>query len=100
MVGFASNDVDCLMHSDPRVLLAVLHLITGQNPVVADLLKFEFAFARHLSSLLEILNFRELILVLLGVLSEISAQSCLAHSWQSNRHQEKLSNVPHFWVFE
>jgi hypothetical protein len=41
LVSLAPDDVDGLVHAHFWVLLAVLHLITGQNPIVADLFKVE-----------------------------------------------------------
>jgi hypothetical protein len=87
------------MHSNLGVLLAVLHLITGQNPVIADLLEFDLGLMG--CPFLEILNFWELgLLMTTLVLSEISAQSCFAHTWETNRYKEKLGDVLHFRVKE
>jgi hypothetical protein len=43
LIGFATDDINGLVHADLGVLLTVFHLITGQNPVVADLLEFNFS---------------------------------------------------------
>lgn len=80
LISFASNDVDGFVHSDLRVLLAVFYLITGQNAIVADLLKIDLRFLTEPSSFLEILNFWELLNRGCLSLPEISAQSCFTHS--------------------
>jgi len=101
LIGFATDDVNGLVHANLGVLLAVFHLITGQNPVVADLLEFDFSLTLDSGSFRVILNLGELRLLLMSLcLTEISAQSCLAHSWESDGHKEKLGDVLHFWVFE
>jgi hypothetical protein len=101
LIGFSTDDVNGLVHANLGVLLTVFHLITGQNPVVAYLLKFDFSLTFYFSPFWEILNFRELSLLLLSLLlSEISAEGRFTHSWQSNGHQEKLGNMFHFWVFK
>jgi hypothetical protein len=100
LISFASNDVNGFVHSNLRVLLAVFYLITGQNTIIADLLKIDLSFLTEPSSFLEILNFWELLSRRCLGLPEISAQSSFTHSWQTNWNQEKLCNVLHFWVFE
>ena len=100
LISFASNDVNGFVHSNLRVLLAVFYLITGQNAIIADLLKIDLSFLTEPCSFLEILNFWELLSRRCLGLPEISAQSCFTHSGQTNWNQEKLGNVLHFWVFE
>ena len=100
LISFASYDVDGLVHTDLWVLLAVFYLITGQNAIIAYLLKIDLSFLTESSSFLEILNFWELLNWCRLSLTEISAQSCFTHSGQTNWNQEKLGNVLHFWVFE
>lgn len=39
LISFASDDINCFVHTNFWVLVAVLYLITGQNAIIADLLK-------------------------------------------------------------
>jgi len=84
LICFPSDDVDCFMHTYFWVLVAVVYLITGQNAIIADLLKIYRRLMSEPCSFLEILNFRELLDRLSLGLTEISAQRRFAHSWQTN----------------
>lgn len=81
LVCFASDDVDGFVHSYFWVLVAVFNLITGQNAIIADLLKIYGALGSSPCSFLEILNFWELLNRQRLCLPEISAQSSFSHSW-------------------
>lgn len=100
LVSFASDDINGLMHSNLRVLLAVLYLITGQNAIIANLLEVYLGPMNKACSFLEILNFWELLCRHWLSLPEISAQGSFTHSWETYWNEEKLGNVLHFWVFE
>jgi hypothetical protein len=97
LVSFIPDDIDSLMHSDLWMLVAVLYLITGQNPIVADLLELDLR--GRSDTFLEAGHFGHLLLVRRS-LSEISAQSRFAHSWEADWNKEKLCDVLHFWVLK
>lgn len=84
LISFASNYINCFVHTNFWVLVAVVYLITGQNAIIADLLKIYLSLVSESCSFLEILNFWELLHWLSLGLPEISAQSSFAHSWQTN----------------